>query len=288
MQNLVLSVLIFSAINATAIPGTDITIFKLLATKSATAQSADRLTLEPTTHTVQRKGYDNQPKFIDNHALLFTREIAGQTEIIRWSLGDSKQTQMTETPVSEYSPTPLAKGQFSVVVAAGEQQSLWIYQDGKALQRVNGPVEPVGYHAWLGNDVLAMFRLADPHELVVYSIAKDQMQVVAKNIGRTLISQNTDQLWFTLIEGDQAFIAQYNHTDGSVQRVTALPSKREDFAWHPKHGFIASDGQQLLRWQTGFEAWQPLVMSKRIALTDLTRIAISPDGTILALVHQDR
>ena len=53
-------------------------------------------------------GYDNQPSFTpDGRAILFTSMRGGtQTDIYRYDVASGETARVTNTPESEYSPTP--------------------------------------------------------------------------------------------------------------------------------------------------------------------------------------
>src|SRR5688500_6518942 len=72
------------------------------------------------------EGYDSQPSFSENGSyMLWTSERdSGQTEIYRYDLTGKSSTRLTQTGVSEYSPTYMDGGRFisSVVVEPDSTQ----------------------------------------------------------------------------------------------------------------------------------------------------------------------
>jgi|GEM_PF-5767710 len=278
-----------------AIPGTDISLLKVLAnlvevkaqTSTSTTETMKPFSAEFVQTVIARKGYDNQPYFESSNSLLFTRQDGEQTDIYRLDLLNHKVTALTRTNVSEYSPTPLGPDSFSTVVADNGKQTLWTYRSGKAVEKVSGAVEPVGYHAWLSPSQLMMFRLAEPHELVLFDRESGKSRVVAKDIGRTLIADNAGQVYFAQRQSDGMYLASYQASTDAVTLLAKLMADREDFAWHRNLGFISSDGKQLYYLDAATSQWRLIDVTLPESIQDITRLAIAPNGQAIAIVHSD-
>ncbi len=112
-----------------------------------------------------REGYDNQPAFtLDGKRVLYTSMRGEQTDIFSYELVSAETRQVTDTLVSEYSPTPMAGGTaFSAIRQDLEgKQFLYHYPLGEGKATLLLPeVEPVGYHGWSG-DKLLLFVLHRP------------------------------------------------------------------------------------------------------------------------------
>ncbi|MDH5380199.1 MAG: hypothetical protein OEW75_05060, partial [Cyclobacteriaceae bacterium] len=70
--------------------------------------------------------YDNQPVFIGNR-IFFTSQDENNTEIKVYDLESGTISKFTNTPESEYSPSPTPDGQFvtTVRVESDGKQRLW-------------------------------------------------------------------------------------------------------------------------------------------------------------------
>src|SRR5262245_53006272 len=115
-------------------------------------------------------GYDNQPSFTpDGRSVLFTSIRGGrQTDIYRYDIAARSVARVTDTPESEYSPTLTPdRAHISVIrVEADGTQRLWQFtKEGKEPQLVLPDVKPVGYHAWIDAQTLALFVLGQPATL---------------------------------------------------------------------------------------------------------------------------
>src|SRR5687768_10031520 len=115
-----------------------------------------------------RLGYDNQPQFTrDGRAILYTAASGeGQSDIWRYDLGTKKSTQLTNTPESEYSPTPVRDGFTVIRVERDSTQRLWHFDARGRNPAVLFPqIKPVGYHAWITPTQAALFVLGSPPAL---------------------------------------------------------------------------------------------------------------------------
>ena len=137
-----------------------------------------------------RDGYDNQPFLTpDGQGLLYTAFYDGQTDIYRFDLKTRTATQLTDTPESEYSPTPLpaADGFSTIRVEADGRQRLWSF-DGDGTNPVVAleAVAPVGYHAWADSFTVLLFILGEPPTLQQADARTGIADTVAFNVGRSL------------------------------------------------------------------------------------------------------
>ena len=66
-------------------------------------------------------------------------------------------------------------------------QRLWRFDAGGRNPRLLlTDVKPVGYHAWVGADTLALFVLGPPATLRLAHVASGQAEIVVEGIGRSL------------------------------------------------------------------------------------------------------
>ncbi|HEY7393649.1 MAG TPA: hypothetical protein VH559_02330, partial [Gemmatimonadaceae bacterium] len=142
------------------------------------------------------RGYDNQPSFTpDSRSILFTSNRDGrQTDIYRYDMASKSTTRVTTTTESEYSPTVMPGGRrFSVIrVEKDSMQRLWSFTlAGTDPQVILPALKPVGYHAWLDDDHLALFVLGSPNALVYASVKSGKADTLERGIGRSLARMPT-------------------------------------------------------------------------------------------------
>lgn len=283
-------------------PETDIALFEVVRLNHNDL-SKQQETLSGAFFSVYQKplvtapGYDNQPKFLDESELLYTAQVGSQTDIMQINIVNRNKRQVTKTPVSEYSPTPLklksndSRSQngykFSSVVADGEQQTLWQFTDaGTKEERLDNGIEPVGYHLWIGSEHLALFRVAEPSELILIKRDDKTQKLIGQNVGRCLVAKNSSQFFFVRKEGESNRLYLFDVQTETEQFWTKLPTGIEDFNYHPKLGLISSNGRQLVRFDANKKQWT--AFSEQSQVNNISRIDISPSGQWVAVVHSSK
>lgn len=245
----------------------------------------------------QNPGYDNQPFFTpDGTAILFTSNRDGrQTDIYRHDLATRRTTQLTSTGESEYSPTVTPSGDaVSVIrVEADETQRLWTFPlaGGEPLALVLREVKPVGYHAWADEHTLALFILGDPPTLQVADTRTGRAKVIAERPGRTLARTPKGTISFVR-KGPGKEPWEIVELDARTREMTAVARtipEREDYTWLPDGRLLMGSGAKLFIRRTGEpQEWKEVADLADAGLSDITRLAVSPDGRRLALVAETR
>jgi dipeptidyl aminopeptidase/acylaminoacyl peptidase len=250
---------------------------------------AGRVTVGTPVNVTHRDGYDNQPSFTPNgRAILFTStHDDGQSDIYRYDIATQATTRVTTTPESEYSASVMPGGKrFSVIrVEKDSAQRLWSFaMDGSDPRLVVESLKPVGYHVWADSTTLAMFVLGSPNALVLGDLRTGKMDTVAHGIGRSLAR----------VPGGFSFVEAVSRTESRLKTmmlpsrvvadVTTLPGRAQDIAWLSDGSLLAGDGAKLVTWHAGASAWTDVIDLRSAGLSDITRLAVSPDGKWLALV----
>ncbi len=268
--------------------------------------AGDRIEIGGPKNISTSAGYDNQPSFTrDGSAVLFTSgRGGGQTDIYRYDIVPGRVSQVTTTPESEYSPTETPDQGISVIrVEADGTQRLWRFTtDGRDPRVVLDAVKPVGYHAWADDHTLALFILgqtgtSQPSTLQIADSRTGSVRTVASDIGRSIqripggsaISfvqreRTADKTTFLIKEIDPA--------SGSIRLLTpAVEGPGDvDCAWTPDGTLLMARGDRLFAWrrarpsESSSPAWREVASLERLGLHGVTRLAINPDGTAIALV----
>ncbi|MDE2679431.1 MAG: hypothetical protein OXI76_16150 [Gemmatimonadota bacterium] len=302
---------------AAGAPSTDIWIGRL--------ERADDGTLIVTglTNATDRDRYDNQPSFGPaGAALYYTSAVdSTQTEVFRIGLeggateevngaasgdpgtagratpADTGQ-QVTRTPgASEFSPTVIP-GQDALSAIHEERglQYLWRYgTDGTDLGPIFATVEPVGYHAWADERTAAMFVLGDPPTLQVGDALSGEVRTVAENPGRSIhrIPGTAAISFVRKVTEDEWWIEGLDPATGETERIVRTLPGREDYAWTPAGEILMGDAAALYAWSAA-GGWSevpgvapPVQLSEASSTApgDISRIAVSPDGTRIAIVR---
>ena len=183
--------------------------------------------------------YNNQP-LLTATGIYFTQEVKNdehnQTDIAFYEFANKQTKNLTNSDVSEYSPTltPNKDALSVIVVEADGKQKLWQYPlaDDLKPSRIFEWIEPVGYHAWgVSNDVV-MFILGQPHTLQYTSVAAAKPQKIADNIGRTLAFNHTlGAFTFSYSKAQQHWFASYDAKSNEVEDLFRLPQTVQDYAF---------------------------------------------------------
>jgi len=241
-------------------------------------------------NVTNRPGYDNQPSFTpDGHAFLFTSTHEdGQSDIYRYDLKSKEITRVTTTPESEYSATVMPGGQrFSVVrVESDSTQRLWSFAlDGSDPKLLLETVKPVGYYAWIDANNLALFVLGKPNALVHADIRTGQADTLSRDIGRSVQPLPSGGGFSFVAHVDSVSSVRVVQWPANSRRAeVALPRRGEDFTWVTRDLILASSGSKLLYWRRGMAAMVDADDLSAAGLTNITRLAVSPDRQWLAIV----
>ena len=270
---------------AAGAPSTDIWIGRIGRGAGGALQVRDLV------NATDRDGYDNQPAFDPSGtAVYYTSAVdSTQTETFRLLLQANAAEQVTHTPgASEFSPTPIpAQDAFSAIREERGRQFLWRYgADGSGMGPIFATVEPVGYHAWANGTVAAMFVLGDPPTLRVGDALSGEVRTVAENPGRSIhrIPGSEDISFVRKVAEEEWWIERLDPLTGEATRLARTPTGREDYAWTPEGEILIGDGARLLAWSAEAGWWEVAHLDETDG-GDISRIAVSGDGTRIALVR---
>ena len=238
--------------------------------------------------------YDNQPMFTaDSRSLLYTTEYGYgdrvQTEIHRYYLSSRRETRITRTDESEYSPTPVPGDRaFSAIrVEADSAQRIWRFtmqgMDGEVLFR---NLNAVGYHAWGNETTLLLYMFGDPPTARVADLTTGQSEVVAGGIGRSLNKIPNRNAWSFVerVSANEAWINEINIGTHEVRRLISTVGGGEFHAWTPEGVLLMALGSRLYQWDPEVDSdWRRVADLADMGIA-VSRIAVSPDGSTIALV----
>jgi hypothetical protein len=255
--------------------------------------SGGRLAAGTVTRMTNRPGYDNQPHILPGgRAVLYTAsDSAGQADIFRFEIAARSHTSVTKSaPESEYSATLMPAGdRFSAIrVERDSTQRLWSFRlDGTDPRVVLNDVKPVGYHAWVDANRLALFVLGNPSTLQLADVRTGQARVIAQNIGRSLHKiPGRAAISFVHREGDgPGWIKAFDVEAGTLSPIVQPFAENEYHAWTPSGTLVTARGSTLYQFTPGRDtAWVEFANLAAHGISGITRLAVSPEGNLLAIV----
>jgi dipeptidyl aminopeptidase/acylaminoacyl peptidase len=256
--------------------------------------SGPKITVGKPVNITNRPGYDNQPAFSPDGRVVYytsTREDS-QADIYKYNIAAKTTERLTKTaPESEYSATVMPSHErISVVrVEKDSTQRLWSFTlAGNDDRLVLPDIKPVGYHAWLSPFHLALFVLGTPNSLVLVDTRSGNEQVLARDIGRSLLPLPRGHGFTYLAHHDSTWVlteVRLNASNDSVRYtrpLVTLPHGMNFVAW-VGDTLLGGAGTKLFTWKAG-DQWAELVDLESEGLTHISRIAVSPDFRTLAIV----
>jgi hypothetical protein len=270
--------------SAQQIPGSEIYLFDL-------KNGKDDVVLSNPKNITNRPGYDNQPFFHPDKPLLYFTSANGdsRTDIVEYNLKTGTSKKITNTTEREYSPTVTPDKKFvsCIIQRDNGAQDLGKYpiDGGNAEVIINSLT--VGYHAWLDNNTVYVFVLGDPLTLHRYSIPERKDEVIEHNIGRSIhkipgkfaisfVNKSAPEKWT---------IKTIEEQNATAKEIGQTLSAREDLAWTPDGKLIMSDGEKFFITDlTTPLNWREIKLDSPLAIKGITRLAVSNDGSKLAVV----
>ena len=265
---------------ASSVPSNDIYLTGLI-------RGPDGYTVRGLINITDRPGYDNQPAFVDEGIVYTSIRDGEQSDIYRYDLLTGTHVQVTDSPESEYSPTPLPnKNGLSVVrVELDGTQRLWTLRDKKSDVLLPN-VRNVGYHGWLTLNKVALFIVGESNTLVVADTQSGTVTELSENIGRSLQKLPREEV-ITFVDktnDDEWFVTAIDLNSNEQKALVKTPDGSEDFVWVDDFGLFMAQAKKLFYWQRGSVNWVLVHDFGESLPGGITRMAIDPSGNHLALV----
>ncbi len=256
-------------------------------------QTEEKITISNFQNISKDPGYDNQPSFGDESFLYYAGNNNGQTDIALYILEDgSKKWFNKPTTGGEYSPTliPGTNMVASVRLDTNGLQRLYSYDNasGESTELVKGL--QVAYFAFLDNKTILSTVLSDGQlDLVLSDLNKQTNDTILVNAGRSIHKvPDTEAMSYTAANEDGNMdIYQWDPETGESYFVAQLPIGIQDHIWFSDSKLLCGSGDKLYLYDLfGSGDWKLAVDLSEYKIKDITRLAVSPNGTKLAIVAE--
>ena len=237
----------------------------------------------------QNPGYDNQPSFWDNDHLLYTRTRTGQTDIVRYNLNSKKTEWLCDTPQgSEYSPLRIPESEaFSAIRldTTGLQRLYRYTHDGKD-ELLFSPLK-IGYQHWVSATTLLCTVLVEDHMNLMLVQPNSSAKLITEKVGRSLHRiPKTAQFSFIQQKEGKSILSSFDLITQNIEPLLTLPERVQDVAWLASGILIFAQGNTIFEWDpttsSGVQVWKKLR-----GINNISRLALSPNGKLLALVGEE-
>ena len=237
----------------------------------------------------QNPGYDNQPSFWDNDHLLYTRTRTGQTDIVRYNLNSKKTEWLCDTPQgSEYSPLRIPESEaFSAIrLDTTGLQRLYRYTDDGKNELLFSPLK-IGYQHWVSATTLLCTVLVDDHMNLMLVQPNSSAKLITEKVGRSLHRiPKTAQFSFIQQKEGKSILSSFDLITQNIEPLLTLPERVQDVAWLASGILIFAQGNTIFEWDpttsSGVQVWKKLR-----GINNISRLALSPNGKLLALVGEE-
>ena len=236
------------------------------------------------------EGYDNQPSFLDNNTLLFAGTRNGQTDIVRCDILKNEKKWISDTEGSEYSPLKIPN-QDAVSAIRLEKDGTQVFRKYNLLNRASEILVDdivIGYHVWFKEDILASAVLEEDYlSLYITNLSEHKNYKHQTRIGRSLHNiPNTNLVSYISKAKDSIWeIKSIDPTTGETILIIETLPNSEDMCWTPNGVIMMAKNGVLYRFNPKFnDNWIETADLTKFGITNITRLAISPNGNKLAVV----
>lgn len=269
-------------------PNTDIHLFKL-------AVKNDRYQLSHGINISNNLGYDNQPYFTpSSQSLLFvSARDSAETDVYEYDIKNTKTSQLTQTPHSEYSPKPVGETGNVSFVSEGfnPYQSVWQLdrKTGKQTWLLNSK-EPVGYYQYNDTTGDVLFWSRYGWSVQYLNAKRNENRFISGGAIPSTPQQIPNSNRFSFVHrqtNGEVWIKAFDPNTFSITPIAPIFDSNYDYAWAPNGDILRFSNNQLQVWpaENQDRAWQEGQDLSLFVNGKIGRLNVSPNGQFIALVE---
>lgn len=240
----------------------------------------------------QNEGYDNQPSFLDGTTIIFAKTRNGQTDIAAFDISTGETKWICYTEGSEYSPLKIPN-QVAISAIRLDKDGTQVLRKYDVLTGESNVLVDeivIGYQVWLKDDMLASAVLEEDYlSLYISNLSEHKNYRHQTKIGRSLHNiPNSNLVSYISKEKDSIWeIKSLDPNTGITKFIVNTLPKSEDMCWTPD-GFIlmANDSDLYYFNPNANKNWVKIISLNNFGIKNITRLAVSLDGTKLTIVGE--
>lgn len=241
----------------------------------------------------KNEGYNNQPFFKSDEVLLYSKNNEGQNDIAIQDIYKGNTRYFKETKMgSEYSPQNIPKenGVATVRLDTNGLQRLYHYSENNIKEMV--PNKMVAYYTFFNeNKLVASVIENEQLNLRYFDLSTQKDTLLVTNSGRFFQSlPKTKSVSYTVINEEKSWdVYLLNMTTLESFFVCQLPIGIQDAVWYNEDLLLVGSGAQLYCYDLfGDGDWEKIADFSSYNITNITRLALSPNKKHLAFVAQSK
>lgn len=236
-------------------------------------------------------GYDNQPSFLNDSTILYAGTRNNQTDIVKYHINDGSKEWLSNTEGSEYSPIkiPNKNAVSAVRLELDGIQKFYGYdmKTGNYELLIDDII--IGYYIWYDKNIVVSSALENDYlSLYLSEINKNKHIKIEENIGRSIHHiPNSALISYISKTNTDWDIKSLNPKSGEIKFITKTLAQTEDMCWLSDGSILMAKDGILFRYNPKTDnEWQEVFSLKSEGITNITRLAVSPDGKKLAVVGE--
>ena len=229
---------------------------------------------------------------MDDSTILYSGTRNNQTDIVKYNISDDSKEWLSNTEGGEYSPIKIPhKNAISAVrLELDGVQKFYGYdmKTGDYELLIDDII--IGYYIWYDKNIVVSSALENDYlSLYLSEINKNKHTRIEEHIGRSLHHIPNSNLisYISKVNSDWE-IKCLNPESGEIKFITKTLAQTEDMCWLSDGSILMAKDGILFRYNPKTDnEWQEVLSLKSQGITNITRLAISPDGKKLAVVGED-